>query len=487
MDKDMRFDWAPKLDIPQFNTEYQRIIDSIEAKKSPRGQSKQQRIESREKELKAVKQIISALFTAFYSLPINTNKVSLPLEKTFYSGSMYSFRAVQKVFDELNETGWIEYHKGSEISGYTRIRAANDLIKIFNEIGFIWCQQKLINREQLVILRDVEPENKKKKIDIPIDNPDRVAPYQDKLYEYNEFINNHCIAMDLDDNQLNQIGSKDDGLELDTDEEYNGISFYNTQLVRIFSRGELTKGGRFYRGWWQSVPSQYRPHITIDGCKTCEIDFSGVAIYIMYARKGIQFEHNRDPYDIGLVGWESGSDPRRKIVKRFFNAKINDETGRFRLSTEEYETLGVNHNALLEMVLNVHYPISEELSSGSGLDTQFIDSEIAQYVMTEMTNRRVVVLPIHDSFIVKLNYERELRDVMLEAFNHFTNVDGQVTVDYPLLPEHFGLSSNELQPSNNDIVGVDDIMDDIFDNDGSLMNRFVGGWESWRAKSLKPI
>lgn len=204
----------------------------------------------------------------------------------------------------------------------------------------------------------------------------------------------------------------------------------------------------------------------------------------MYAKRGIQFDHRRDPYDIGLSGWKSGSDSRRKIIKRFLNAKINDETGSYRLSPEEYKTLGVDHKTLLDLVLDAHDPIREELNSGSGLDTQFVDSQIAQYVMTEMTKRRLVVLPIHDSFIVRLNYERELRDVMLEAFNHFTDVDGQVTVDYPLLPEHFGLNNNELQPSNNDIVGVDEIIDDIFDNAGSLMNQFIGGWQNWKAKHL---
>jgi hypothetical protein len=87
------------------------------------------------------------------------------------------------------------------------------------------------------------------------------------------------------------------------------------QLDRIFSRGSMGKGGRFYGGWWHSLPSDFRPHITIDGMKTCEVDFSSMSLRIIYAERGIQVPVGDDLYDIGLPDWQGSSDPRRKAIK----------------------------------------------------------------------------------------------------------------------------------------------------------------------------
>ena len=43
------------------------------------------------------------------------------------------------------------------------------------------------------------------------------------------------------------------------------IDLTRRMLVRIFSNGRFDQGGRFYRGWWENVPSEYRRYITTDG------------------------------------------------------------------------------------------------------------------------------------------------------------------------------------------------------------------------------
>ena len=51
-----------------------------------------------------------------------------------------------------------------------------------------------------------------------------------------------------------------------------------------------------------------------------------------------------------------------------------------------------------------------------GLTLQYEDSQIAEDVMLQMAERGAVVLPVHDSFIVRASYEQELIEVMNEAF-----------------------------------------------------------------------
>ena len=39
------------------------------------------------------------------------------------------------------------------------------------------------------------------------------------------------------------------------DPDKRPIDLTRRTLVRIFAEGQFDKGGRFYRGWWQNVPS----------------------------------------------------------------------------------------------------------------------------------------------------------------------------------------------------------------------------------------
>ena len=73
-------------------------------------------------------------------------------------------------------------------------------------------------------------------------------------------------------------------------------------------------GGRFYRGWWQSIPSQHRPHIRIDGKKTIEVGYSGMCLRILYALAKQEMSLEDDPYNIGLDNWEGRSDKRRSHI-----------------------------------------------------------------------------------------------------------------------------------------------------------------------------
>jgi hypothetical protein len=44
----------------------------------------------------------------------------------------------------------------------------------------------------------------------------------------------------------------------------------------VFNNGSFNEGGRFYGGWWQNFPSDYRQFITINGHTTWEYDYSSL-------------------------------------------------------------------------------------------------------------------------------------------------------------------------------------------------------------------
>jgi len=133
--------------------------------------------------------------------------------------------------------------------------------------------------------------------------------------------------------------------------------------------------------------------------KTSEVDYSSMSLKVVYALQGIECDADDDLYDIGLDNWLGGDDPRRKLIKVFVNALMNDETGNYKLKKAELRTLGLTHKELLALVLKTYEPIADQLTAGIGMKATYLDSQIAELVIKTMQTDDIVVLPIQDSFI----------------------------------------------------------------------------------------
>ena len=275
-----------------------------------------------------------------------------------------------------------------EVKGVTRMWASGHLRHSFDGIGLVWLSQEVKPKEDLVMLRDFNNlEGKSKtargaKVVLEVPETSEVNDYRARLHEYNSFLVRHCVALAVNDDQLSTIAQRMQGK--DESDVTKALNLSSVQLRRMFSRGSMQKGGRFFGGWWQGVPSLYRPHIIIDGYQTVEIDYSSMALRIIYARRGHQVPEDVDLYDIGLDNWEGPLDKRRKPIKTYINAILNDESGRYRLTKDELEILGVTQKILHQKLLERHEAISDLFNTGIGMDTQFIESNIASLVISKM-------------------------------------------------------------------------------------------------------
>ena len=59
------------------------------------------------------------------------------------------------------------------------------------------------------------------------------------------------------------------------------IQYQDKSLQRIFNV-DFEHGGRFYGGFWQQIPSEYRHRLTIHNQFTTEIDYSQIHPTILY-------------------------------------------------------------------------------------------------------------------------------------------------------------------------------------------------------------
>ena len=88
---------------------------------------------------------------------------------------------------------------------------------------------------------------------------------------------------------------------------------------------DLHTGGRFYGGWWQNIPKEYRHHLAVNGKKMVELDYSNQHPSILYAQAA-----EIRPADCYADVVPSSSLPQdvtkkelRSAVKAAFNAMLN--------------------------------------------------------------------------------------------------------------------------------------------------------------------
>ena len=216
-----------------------------------------------------------------------------------------------------------------------------------------------------------------------------------------------------------------------------------------------------------------------------------MSLRIVYALQGIERDIHDDLYDVGLDSWIGGDDPRRKLIKVFINALMNDEQGNYKLKKSELSSLGLTHNELLALVLKAHAPIADQLTAGIGMQATYLDSQIAELVIKTMQAEDIVVLPIHDSFIVRTGYQRWLEVVMEEAFKAVTGGLVSTDAEGSRLPKHFGLTKGQFlveeerfakDPSEGIVVGSALDFQMLFKE--TEMKKYLSCWELWRTRSV---
>lgn len=189
-------------------------------------------------------------------------------------------------------------------------------------------------------------------------------------------------------------------------------------IVRIWNEG-WDRGGRAYAlgGGWQSLPAEMRALVQIDGEPVVEIDFDCMHGAMLYGRAGKPMPS--DCYRIGH--WP------RAAAKRAFFILINATTASNARMAVAHKVilaaepeLQINHAIakaarLIQDIKEAHAPIASAFHSDAGAGLMLEDSMIADRVMLQMRQKAVVVLPVHDSFLVQKSKAGMLEEAMIAA------------------------------------------------------------------------
>lgn len=478
----------PCSDDDKLDEIIKKVREHIENnRKSTRGVTKITRIQ----EQLITKRIINALYLAYFSIPeIN---VSIPLDSKVYPIEGIGYKNIKKVYDALNILKMIIEKKGSEYSQkITRMYPDKILIKHFKSIGFLWRYYPVNKNQETIIVRDIIDNRK-----VAITTPPKsiVNTYRKNLYKINRALSQSCICLDVYDKDLKQIKKdllsrvyKDKLIEYwnhKKDKTPHSLNFSLVQLKRIFARGSLKKGGRFYGGWWQSLPSEYRTYIKINGYNASEVDYSTMSLRILYDKVNVSVPFNVDLYDIDYkYSDEKNKKTKRKIIKKYVNALINDEKNTYRLDAKSLNTLEMTHNELKNKVYKKYKDIVHFFGTDEGLKAQYLDSVIAEDIMMSLLKEDTVVLPIHDSFLIRQGHELWLREQMKESFIKFTKSQKNIKlkIDVPRNREIFKKTNKEIGEIPK-LVTFDSITDKLWEEDKNLCRVYENQWEIWKSNN----
>lgn len=357
-------------------------------------------------------------------------------------------------------------------SGYqansSRMRANKKLIKLFIDHGVSWVCTQVNTRLPVIIVKD---ENKNI---IPLPDPGKfdLETTTQNVQRINANLQSTLINLKVTDAQFEVLKVRLAG-ELIEDNEgvyREPFELSNRSLKRIFSMSSFAKGGRFYGGWWQGIPNEYRKHIEIEGQATVEIDYATMQPHILYGSIG--HEPPADSY--ALDGWSTID---RKVIKKAFNQIVNCDPlcrpeSMWRLFAPDLESgslptnwsnwptparngyknaafrkmTGRGYQELLRDLVKLHAPIDDLLFTKKWGLIQNTDAQVAEKVMIRLLDQSpsITALPIHDSFIVPYSAKETLLDTMRTVFEEVLGIKCKVKVDITVFdpPEEFGERAN---------------------------------------------
>jgi len=364
--------------------------------------------------------------------------------KARYNKLFFKYDAMIKLLDALVELGFIEQYLGfydsdnPRLSKTTRIKATPKLVDFLTQDYLI--KEGMIERApstECIILRDKVDG---KKTDLDYEDTSDTRAMRQNLYNYNNLLRDMFISIP----EVHNVG-------IPTISGANTFVTQNEKFVRrIFNNNSWKEGGRYYGGWWQRIPKEWREKIRFWDMATVEVDYSGLHIVLLYAREGINYWKVKavDPY--AIEGIEQ-SERMRALLKTVLLTAINSRTKQEAIKAVNYHITnhfedfcwvrneGLSIGDLIDHFTEGHQAVSQYFFTSVGLRLQNCDAKIAEEVIKHFTEQGIPVLCMHDSFIIEAKNKAELKRVMNEAITRVKDEEALLDTNPKMKKKTIGL------------------------------------------------
>lgn len=321
-----------------------------------------------------------------------------------YNPLKIGYRGLIAAIDGLEELGFVTNKKGFYRRQFSagrksRVKATPKLLSLISDqLGITNNDTQSLERER-IILRNVAGK------DIGYFETPRTRAMRNQLNRYNERLIKASIRLNLPAETI----------------EASRIDPTRKSYHRVFQT-DFEHGGRYYGPFWLFAPKELRHKILINDETVTELDYSGHHIHMLYSWIGLIHEDvhglGNDPYAI-----DGFDNVHREICKKAFWAIMGSGSRAGALTSVRNdlrgkpEFAGLDYTLLLDRLAKKHDGIEGCFYTNPSMELQHEDSLITEFIIDEMLEREIIVLCIHDSFIVQKNYEDVLLDVMARAWN----------------------------------------------------------------------
>ena len=298
------------------------------------------------------------------------------------------------LLDDLISLGYVDQKKGyqnmgnQKMSYQSRIMATDKLLASCTE----WDIQHVVQADDVPLSDVIRLRDKDKRL-IDYEDSERTIEMRARLDQYNAQLGGSKLSVE--------------GVKADTSMK---------RMHRVFNNSSFEKGGRFYGGFWQGLRQRQfmqRQQLRIDDEEVTELDFKSLHPSFLYRLKELPVPE--DAYSIEGVD--------RQSVKDAFLVIVNCDSRKQALDTMRHEKGIKDAESVLAAIECKHSQLSEFFFLGEdALGLQHMDSLLADAIMKDLYAEGIVVLPIHDSFIVAKKNEGRLREVMIDWYYDFFGV-----------------------------------------------------------------
>ena len=379
------------------------------------------------------------------------------LIKRAYEGMIelgYLFEAEDGFYDRIPATSRFSR------SRLTRYRAERKLINLFSERD-----QRVLplmlpqnHSEPIVVQERVRTkEGGSRKVRLTFEESDYTRQLSDNVNIINKALNGFWYDLEITNEELSQLQDKLTAKDRrDQGNDYT-LDFTRRSLTRVFNDTNFETGGRFYGGWWQSIPREYRGNIIIDGKPTVEFDYSTIHPTILYSKEGLV--PPGDAYSQIIIENFANLDvdktKLRSMLKSAFNAMLNSKNTLLNspggITPSEF---GLKWSQVSKAILKTHSRIAHHFYSDVGRRLQKIDSDVAEIVLLHFAKRYIPILPVHDSFIMHHRFDVELSQMMQQAFRQI--VGANIDIDQKLVERLPSMPNKDY--ADNDLESVFDLL-----------------------------
>ena len=308
-----------------------------------------------------------------------------------------------KIFEKL---GYLTIFPGGYFEvikkGYlTKLKISDkfeELVKKFN-----LSYQDILKRTPPISLKD----SKGKKIKVV--NSKIINPIRKRIERYNNLILSSDIELPIDKIDYNRRRK---------------IGFANRTYAKCYLNRSYKLGGKYYGPCWQNLSKELRGEIKINDEETVELDFNAMHLHLLYCKI------NKKLTDYIPEGVDAYRLPNRnrKIVKTSFTCCINNNCNKDNVNyvvsrslVKKYPEIFVKNSSYRDILdeLGSHHPeVRQFFYAQIGNEISNMESKVSDYIIGKLTRKNILVLNIHDSFIVSTAYKDILLNTMMDGFKY---------------------------------------------------------------------